>query len=41
MLQLPEDDVGMTKALHTTNVVDTFIRVAEDCQVRSGEEPPL
>ncbi len=31
----------MTKALHTTNVVNTFIRVAEDCPARSGEEPPL
>ncbi|MBR0756073.1 hypothetical protein JQ604_28195 [Bradyrhizobium jicamae] len=29
----------MTRALHTTNVVDTFIRVAEDCPARSGEEP--
>ena len=29
----------MAKALHTTNVVDTFIRVAEDCPARSGEEP--
>lgn len=32
----------MTKAsLHTTNVPNTFIRVAEDCPARSGEEPPL
>ena len=29
----------MAKALHTTNVVDTFISVAEDCPARSGEEP--
>jgi Family of unknown function (DUF6157) len=41
MLRLPEDDMAMTKALHTTNVVNTFIRVAEDCPARSGEEPPL
>ena len=31
----------MTKPIHTTNCVDTFIRVAEDCPARSGEEPPL
>ena len=30
----------MTKPIHTTNCVDTFIRVAEDCPARSGEEPP-
>ena len=30
----------MTKALHTTNVLNTFIRVAEDCPARTGEEPP-
>lgn len=29
----------MAIALHTTNVVNTFIRVAEDCPARSGEEP--
>lgn len=29
----------MTKTLHTTNVVNTFIRVAEDCPARGGEEP--
>ena len=26
-------------ALHSTNVVNTFIRVAEDCPARRGEEP--
>jgi len=26
-------------ALHTTNVLNTFIRVAEDCPARRGEEP--
>jgi hypothetical protein len=31
----------MTKALHTTNCINTFIRVAEDCPARSGEEPQL
>src|SRR5262249_25527898 len=31
----------MTKPAHTTNVFDTFIRVAEDCPARTGEEPPL
>jgi len=25
---------------HTTNTPNTFIRVAEDCPARSGEEPP-
>ncbi|MFT4119854.1 DUF6157 family protein [Bradyrhizobium sp.] len=30
----------MTKPIHTTNYFDTFIRVAEDCPARSGEEPP-
>ena len=30
----------MTKPIHTTNCVDTFIKVAEDCPARSGEEPP-
>ena len=29
----------MTKT-HTTNTPNTFIRVAEDCPARSGEEPP-
>jgi hypothetical protein len=27
--------------LHTTNCFNTFIRVAEDCPARTGEEPPL
>lgn len=31
----------MTKTTHTTNCFDTFIRVAEDCPARTGEEPPL
>jgi Family of unknown function (DUF6157) len=31
----------MTKALHTTNCINTFIRVAEDCPARGGEEPQL
>jgi hypothetical protein len=30
----------MAKQTHTTNVFDTFIRVAEDCPARAGEEPP-
>ncbi|WP_280705107.1 DUF6157 family protein [Bradyrhizobium sp. BR13661] len=30
----------MSKPVHTTNCFDTFIRVAEDCPARSGEEPP-
>ena len=30
----------MNKPIHTTNCSDTFIRVAEDCPARSGEEPP-
>ncbi len=30
----------MTKALYTTNVYNTFIRVAEDCPARTGEPPP-
>lgn len=30
----------MTKAVHTTNVYNTFIRVAEDCSARTGEPPP-
>ncbi|SFN73965.1 hypothetical protein SAMN05216330_101424 [Bradyrhizobium sp. Ghvi] len=30
----------MVKPIHTTNCFDTFIRVAEDCPARSGEEPP-
>lgn len=29
----------MAKPLHTTNVVNTFVRVAEDCPARRGEEP--
>ena len=31
----------MTKRIHTTNVLNTFIRAAEDCPARTGEEPPL
>ena len=31
----------MAKTVHTTNVPNTFIRVAEDCPARTGEEPPL
>jgi hypothetical protein len=31
----------MTKTIHTTNVRNTFIRVAEDCPARTGEEPPF
>ena len=31
----------MAKTLHTTNTPNTFIRVAEDCPARTGEEPPL
>ena len=31
----------MTKPMHTTNCFNTFIRVAEDCPARTGEEPPL
>jgi len=31
----------MAKTVHTTNCFDTFIRVAEDCTARAGEEPPL
>lgn len=31
----------MAKPAHTTNVFNTFIRVAEDCPARAGEEPPL
>jgi hypothetical protein len=31
----------MTKAVHTTNCFNTFIRVADDCPARRGEEPPL
>jgi hypothetical protein len=31
----------MTKTIYTTNVRNTFIRVAEDCPARTGEEPPL
>jgi hypothetical protein len=30
----------MTKPMHTTNCFNTFIRVAEDCSARTGEEPP-
>ncbi|QPF84380.1 hypothetical protein IC762_33035 [Bradyrhizobium genosp. L] len=30
---------ALHKALHTTNVVNTFIRVAEDCPARRGEQP--
>jgi hypothetical protein len=30
----------MTKTMHTTNYFDTFIQVAEDCPVQTGEEPP-
>jgi hypothetical protein len=30
----------MSKPIFTTNCSDTFIRVAEDCPARSGEEPP-
>jgi hypothetical protein len=30
----------VTKPIHTTNCFDTFIRVAEDCPARGGEEPP-
>ena len=33
-------ELQMTKPIHTTNCFDTFIRVAEDCPARSGEEPP-
>ncbi|QOZ22944.1 MULTISPECIES: DUF6157 family protein [Bradyrhizobium] len=29
----------MAKALHSTNVVNTLIRVAEDCPARGGEAP--
>jgi hypothetical protein len=32
--------IVMTKPIHTTNCFDTFIRVADDCPARSGEEPP-
>lgn len=31
----------MAKTLHTTNMPNTLIRVAEDCPARTGEEPPL
>lgn len=31
----------MSKTVHTTNCFNTFIRVAEDCPARSGEEPSL
>ena len=31
----------MTKKMYTTNCFNTFIRVAEDCPARTGEEPPL
>ena len=31
----------MTKPMHTTNCFNTFIRVAEDCPARTGEEPLL
>jgi hypothetical protein len=31
----------MTTQMHTTNCFNTFIRVAEDCLARTGEEPPL
>ena len=31
----------MTKLTHTTNCFNTFIRAAEDCPARIGEEPPL
>lgn len=31
----------MTKVVHTTNVYNTFIRVADDCPARTGEPPPL
>jgi hypothetical protein len=31
----------MTKPMHTTNCFNTFIRVAEDCPTRTGEEPLL
>ena len=31
----------MTKPAHSTNAFNTFIRVAEDCPARAGEEPPL
>ncbi len=30
----------MTKMLHTTNYRDTFIQVADDCQVETGVIPP-
>jgi hypothetical protein len=43
MLRLREAEEGgshMNKPIHTTNCFDTFIRVAEDCPARSGEEPP-
>ena len=29
----------MAERLHTTNAFNTFIRVAEDCPARNGEEP--
>jgi hypothetical protein len=32
--------MSMTKAMHTTNVYNTFIRVADDCPARTGERPP-
>ena len=31
----------MTKPVHSTNCFNTFIRVAEDCPARTGEEPAL
>lgn len=31
----------MAKTVHTTNCFNTFIRIAEDCPARTGEEPPL
>ncbi len=31
----------MTKPAHSTNYFNTFIRVAEDCPARTGEEPPV
>ena len=40
LLEYEEAGSHMNKPTHTTNCFNTFIRVAEDCPARSGEEPP-
>jgi len=41
LLRVERSRLQVTKPVHTTNCFNTFIRVAEDCPARTGEEPLL